>query len=338
MGPRAVRELADDAARAGVERVALVVSRGLPGEVVARVRKVLREGGLGVSGEVEAAEGSVAESARVAAALGLAGSPTSLAVVGLGGGRALDVAKHAAGSAGRAFVSVPTSLSNDGFASPTASLADDTGRRASLPCGGPAVVVVDTTICGAAPPALFAAGVGDVAGKLTALADWDLAEHAGAEKVDGVAAAVARASVELLESHCVPDEEGHERLARALLLGGVAMSVAGSSRPCSGSEHLISHALDRITSPPGSHGLQVMLGALVVSGLQGTDARPRLTRLLETCPPLRAAVRAEGVTHARLAEAIRAAPAIKPGYVTVLSRPGAVEEAVRAAADVLASL
>jgi glycerol-1-phosphate dehydrogenase [NAD(P)+] len=291
-----------------------------------------------VTGEVEACEGSLAESARVVAALGLVRGDATLAVIGLGGGRALDVAKHAAASVSLAFVSVPTSLSNDGFASPTASLTDDSGRRTSVACGGPAVVVVDTAVCAAAPPALFASGVGDVAAKLTALADWELAEHAGTGKVDGVAAAIARASIELLESHPLPDEEGQERLARALLLGGVAMSVAGSSRPCSGSEHLISHALDRLRTPPGSHGLQVMLGALIVSRLQGTSARERLSRLLDACPPLRVALRAERPTHEQLAAAVRAAPTIKDEFVTVLSRPGAVEEAVRVADDVLAGL
>lgn len=340
VGPRVVRELGDDAVRLGVERAGVVWSGGLPNAVTAEVRKILREGGVGVAAEVVVEGGTIAEGEAVAEAF-LAKGATG--VIAVGGGRALDVGKYAGAhkvagfeveggesTGGMPVMCVPTSLSHDGFGSPSASLVGADGKRVSVKCEGPAGVIVDTLICAGAPRMLMLAGLGDVMAKVSALADWSLAEHAGlGERVDGVAAAIARGSI--AEGLAIEEwnELGMQRLATGLMLGGVAMGVAGSSRPCSGSEHLISHALDRLRVPVGSHGVQVGLAALVTATLQSTGEEELIARVYDKLGFWEAVEveRKAGLTRDLFMRAVEGAAAIKPGYITVLSRPGAVAEA-----------
>ena len=344
IGARAVRELADDAVWLGIDRVAVVWSSGLPREVGQKVREALSAARVPIAAEGEVVAGSVVEVDGFCTEWGSAGAN---GVIAVGGGRALDVGKavaarlRVAGTEGAEpgvpVVCVPTSLSHDGFASPSSSLVDGTGKRVSVRSPGPAGIVVDTTLVATAPRELTLAGIGDVMAKVTALADWRLAEHAGqGERVDGVAAAIAEAAIAEVKgaAFCAEhlsqggvSQDSAERLARALLLGGVAMAVAGSSRPCSGSEHLISHALDRLRSPAGSHGLQVGLAAWVIAHLQGEGQAEVLHAFFEQVGFWHA-VRREtrrGLTRDLLIRAIGHAPTIRPGYTTVLSRPGAVE-------------
>lgn len=96
------------------------------------------------------------------------------AIVGIGGGKALDVAKYVGFLARLPYYSVPTSLSNDGFCSPQSSLTVE-GRRKSLASALPFGVVIDTAVCLAAPRILTLSGVGDLVAKFTAVRDWKLA-------------------------------------------------------------------------------------------------------------------------------------------------------------------
>lgn len=322
IGPRATRELADDAARLGIASPLVITSYGLPASIMDGLRRVLALGQLPVYRWLEAGQGSMAEAEGFRA-----DAVAARGVIAIGGGRALDVGKYAASLAEVPFMAVPTSLSNDGFASPSASLTDVKGSRHTLPCKGPAGVVVDTALCVAAPTHLTLAGVGDVVAKLTALSDWLLWEHSGEGKVDGIAATVAESAVAEIEAIEALDEAAVQRLARALLLGGVAMGIAGSSRPCSGSEHLISHALDRLKSPAGSHGLQVGLAAYLCSILQGRHTTSRIAKLFDRLNVWQA-IREERLTAPLLAEALWLAPSVKSNYLTILSRPGAVEHAI----------
>lgn len=326
IGARATRELADDSARIGIHSATVIWSCDLPGEIIAWVRKILTEGGMPITAEYNVSAGSTLEAEAIQSS-GVARH----GIIAVGGGRALDVGKYAGALQSVPVVTVPTSLSHDGFASPSASLVAADGRRVSLACKGPAGVIVDTTICAAAPTRMFAAGVGDCVAKLTALADWWLLEHSGEAKVDGTAAVVAEAAIALVEGHPTPDHAGHENLARALLMGGVAMAIAGSSRPCSGAEHLLSHALDRLRTPPGSHGIQVGLAAYILSQLRESDAMTNRIAAIFDRAHFWAAARSEQLTVDLFAEALAIAPAVKPGYLTILSRPGAAAETLEIA-------
>lgn len=246
------------------------------------------------------------------------------AIVGLGGGKALDVAKYVGFLTHLPFIAVPTSLSNDGFCSPQSSLTVG-GRRRSLPSAMPFGVVLDTEVCLAAPEILWLSGIGDLVSKLTAVADWKLAFHACGTAVDDFAALLSDATVFQFMARPTRDLEGVKLLGTALLLNGIAMSICGSSRPASGSEHLISHALDATSPHPRLHGLQVGVATYLISLVQENHSAA-IASLFEAAGFWRA-IKAEPFSRAEWHSAIHLAPTLKENFHTVLSQPGAVERA-----------
>ena len=242
--------------------VALVVGPGQGEHVLSVLDEALDD-----SAEVFPVNGGTIEAAeRLADAL-RRGSHD--AVVGIGGGRTLDVAKFAASHVGLPMVSVATSLAHDGLASPVASL-EHGGHKGSYGVHIPIGVVVDLDYVRRAPLEQLRSGVGDALSNLNAVADWRLAGAERGEPVDGLAAALARTGGESILHH---DDElladaFLTTLSEALVLGGLAMAVAGSSRPCSGSCHEIAHAVDALHPGHGAHGEQVAVGALFCSWLR----------------------------------------------------------------------
>ena len=239
------------------------------------------------------------------------------AVVGVGGGKALDTAKYIAFLAGLPYLAVPTSLSNDGFCSPQASLTLD-GRRRSLPAALPYGVILDVDVCLGAPKVLWLSGVGDLVSKLTAVVDWKLAFHNRGEPVDDLAALLSDATVYQFLAAPTFDAAGTALLGTALMLNGIAMEICGSSRPASGSEHLISHALDASSARPRLHGLQVGMATYIVSRLQGRQSETidglfRKTGFWD-------AVKADPFSSREWLQAARLAPGIKDDFYTVLSQ------------------
>jgi glycerol-1-phosphate dehydrogenase [NAD(P)+] len=252
MKPGALGRMGLYLARPNLRRIFLVRSHGLVPAFVETLQTSAANEGVELVGQCEVTEASVQAVVQLLGSL-----PRGVqAIVGLGGGKALDFGKYLASLSGLSYFAVPTSLSNDGFCSPQASLTL-CGRRKSLPTGLPDAVVVDTEICLGAPLSLWCSGVGDLAAKLTAVRDWKLAFHARGTPVNDLAALMSDASVYQFMASPTRDPEGIRLLATALMLNGVAMEIAGSSRPASGSEHLISHALDHTSARPALHGLQV---------------------------------------------------------------------------------
>ena len=249
------------------------------------------------------------------------------AIVGLGGGKALDVGKYIAFLRRLPYFSVPTSLSNDGFCSSQSSLTVR-GRRRSLPAAIPFGVVLDTAVCLNAPDILWHSGVGDLVSKFTAVTDWKLAFHKTGTPVDDFAALVSDASVYQFMARPNRDLEGFRLLGTALLLNGISMSICGSSRPASGSEHLISHALDSVSKRSRLHGLQVGVASYLVSLLQGQNS-DRIADLFEVTGFWQA-IANDPFDRAEWMEACRLAPSIKPDYYTVLSSRDCLPEIQRA--------
>ena len=170
-------------ARSCLTPVALLHSEGLLVSILAMARQSLRDHGIALALLHEVEEASVEEAVRLLSAV-----PSSCkAVVGVGGGKALDVAKYTGSLTGLPYCAVPTSLSNDGFCSPQASLTLE-GKRRSLPTGLPEAVVVDLTVCHGAPLMLWHSGVGDLCSKFTAVSDWKLAFHRRGVPVNDLAA------------------------------------------------------------------------------------------------------------------------------------------------------
>ena len=177
---------------------------------------------------------------------------------------------------------MPTSLSNDGFCSPQSSLTFG-DRRQPLASAMPFGVILDTAVCLNAPDLLWHSGVGDLVSKLTAVTDWKMAFHAAGTPVDDFAALLSDSSVFQFMGRPKRDPEGMRLLGTAFLLNGISMAICGSSRPASGSEHLISHALDRVSKRPRLHGLQVGVATYLVSLLARSELR-RVSRLSLTPP------------------------------------------------------
>ena len=246
------------------------------------------------------------------------------AIIGYGGGKALDVAKYIAFLTRIPYIAVPTSLSNDGFCSPQSSLTLE-GKRKSLPSAMPFGVAIDTEICLAAPEILWLAGVGDLVAKLTAVADWKLAFNAVGTLVDDFAALLSDATVFQFIARPHRDLEGVRLLGTSLMLNGIAMEVCGSSRPASGSEHLISHALDSLGGPPRMHGLQVGVATYLISLLQGRNSE--IIADLFTQTGFWRAIAAQPFSRTAWLQALRLAPAIKQDFYTVLSSRDCLPEA-----------
>lgn len=242
------------------------------------------------------------------------------AAVAIGGGRVIDTVKLAAARTGIDFVSVPTAVSNDGISSPVASLVGRDGARAShaarMPCG----IVVDVDAIGSAPARTIRAGVGDLVSNLTACLDWRLADREGYERYDAFSAMIAESAARpILDLEEVASPASHAVVAQGLLLSGLAMAAAGTSRPCSGAEHLISHALDaQLGERAALHGEQVALGCLVAAA---AHEWPRAPELLRTFRRLRIPTCPEdlGIPRAQFVDGVAGACAMRPDRHTVLS-------------------
>ena len=312
--------------RAALRRVAVFCSDGLLDSLQQRLRASLDQSGIDVpvwtavtNNELEAAAASFVDlPARTAA------------IVGIGGGKALDIAKYVAFLGRIPYYAVPTSLSNDGFCSPQSSLTAR-GRRKSIPSAMPTGVIVDVGVCSQAPRLLTLSGVGDLVAKLTAVRDWKLSFHATGEQVNDFAALLSDGALHAYRSHPVLDTEGIRLLATGLLLNGIAMEIAGSSRPASGSEHLISHALDAISARPALHGLQVGVASYLVSLLQGQNSGV-IDEIFERSG-FWEAVAAAPFSRGEWTRAIDLAPTLKTDFYTILS----ARDQVRRAREILES-
>ena len=191
-------------------------------------------------------------------------------VIGMGGGRPIDVAKLSSFKAGLRFISVPTIASHDGIASSRASLKG-VNERHSIAARPPIAVVADTEILDKSPYRFTAAGCGDILAKKTAIKDWLLAYRLKYEPISPTAISLSEMTVQSITENANiirSKAEGYSRLVvNALLSSSLAMCVAGSSRPGSGSEHMFSHALDEIAEKPALHGEQTALGSIIMSYL-----------------------------------------------------------------------
>lgn len=242
------------------------------------------------------------------------------AVVGVGGGRVLDAAKYVATRLGIPSVMVPTALAHDGLASPVSIMENDAGRG-SYGVAAPIAVMVDLEVIGTAPPRFVRAGIGDVLSNLCAVADWQLADARGLDLVDGMAAAMARSAAGAVLQLPGSPTSLHflTVLTESLLLSGLAMSVAGSSRPCSGACHEISHAID-LTYPASTsmHGEQVAVGACFATMLRGDQDGFAMMVLAAHRFGLALLPEDLGLTDDEFAFAVELAPDTRPGRHTIL--------------------
>ncbi|MDH5664020.1 MAG: sn-glycerol-1-phosphate dehydrogenase, partial [Candidatus Bathyarchaeota archaeon] len=195
-------------------------------------------------------------------------------VLGIGGGTKIDVAKLSSARQGIPFISIPTTASHDGIASPVAALKG-LKKPYSVMAQSPMAIVADTNVIIQSDYRFTASGCGDVIAKFTAVHDWELAHNIKNEYYGEYAASLALMSATLVMKNVdiiKPGvEEGLRVVLEALISCGVAMSIAGSSRPCSGSEHLFSHALDLVALNKAMHGEQCGVGTIMMAYLYKMD-------------------------------------------------------------------
>ncbi len=242
------------------------------------------------------------------------------AVIGIGGGKNLDVGKVIAKKTHSLFISVPTTASHDGIASPFASLVERRGKY-SLKASPPIAVIADIELISKAPPRFYRAGVGDVIANLNAVEDWLLAHRVRGEYYGEYAANLARLSAEhLMKNEHLLAEGGTEAIrtvVEALISSGIAMGIAGSSRPGSGSEHLFSHALDKIALRPALHGEQCGVGTILMLYYRGDERWSKVREFLRGIDAPTTAYEL-GINKHELIEALMIAPSIRPERYTIL--------------------
>lgn len=245
------------------------------------------------------------------------------AIVALGGGRCLDVAKLAAARAGIPMIAVPTQLSHDGICSPVAVVPDRTKRRASLGAISPGAVFLSIPTLLVSSRESVRAGVGDLLANPFALRDWALASARGLETTDAVAWELSHEAYALIAPELESDISELAKsprflalLADGLVLSGLAMIAAGNSRPASGGEHEISHAIDDIFGARCMHGAQVAFGCIISSALYELDVtalRRRLDRLGLPSHPSEL-----NLSFDDMVTVLLAAPDTRPGRFTIL--------------------
>lgn len=251
-------------------------------------------------------------------------------VFGVGGGTKIDIAKCSSARRNIPFISVPTTASHDGIASPLSSIKGFE-KPYSVMAQAPLAIIADTGVIMQEPWRFAVSGCGDVIAKLTAVRDWKLAHDEKNEYFGGYAASLALMSARLVLENAKlirqNSEEGTRILVEALISCGVSMSIAGSSRPCSGSEHLFSHALEMVKPNHSLHGERCGVGAIMMAYLQGTNWKRVKASLEELGAPTTA--KELNVEEDDIIEALVKAATLRPERFTILNKTNMTSEAYR---------
>ena len=182
--------------------------------------------------------------------------------IAVGSGTINDLTKLVAHRLGRPYLCVATAASMDGYTAYGASITKD-GSKQTFDCPAPRGVVADIDVIEAAPRDMTASGYADLLAKITAGADWILADALGVEPVDPIAWETVQTGLREALAHPIDIE----KLTEGLLMGGFAMQAAQSSRPASGAEHQFSHLWDMQHATDASHGFKVGVATLAVTRL-----------------------------------------------------------------------
>ncbi len=255
-------------------------------------------------------------------------------LLGVGGGKSIDIAKLASMHLDLPFISVPTAASHDGIVSSRASIIRN-NKTVSEAAQTPLAVIADTAIIATAPYRLLAAGCGDIISNYTAVRDWELAHRLRDEPFSEYASIISKMTAKMLIESAEAIKPGLEESAwtvvKALVASGVAMSIAGSSRPASGSEHKFSHALDKIAPKPALHGEQCGVGTIMMMYLHGGNWQEIRTTLKTIGAPTNADEL--GIEEEYIIKALLHAHKIRPERYTILGT-GLTREAAEKVAKI----
>lgn len=298
----------------GLTKVVILFGNGLIDMFGSRVMESLKQA------EVEVLEYQEMDTVCIDELIKLAFSMPNKtqAVIGLGGGKVIDAAKYCGFLLNIPFISVPTSSSSDGFSSASASLIVE-GRRKSVPARLAYGIIVDTEVIKSAPDKFLYSGIGDMVAKITALYDWKYEGDNGYAEVNDFAMMIAKKAVNSFVRtpfQSIKEDLFLKELLDSLAMSGIANEIAGSSAPTSGSEHLISHALDKLLEQPQLHGVQVGIATYLMSVVQ--DHRYRRVDTVFSRTGFWEYVAALQLKRDDFERAIDLAPSIKPFRHTYL--------------------
>jgi glycerol-1-phosphate dehydrogenase [NAD(P)+] len=318
VGNGTIERVAEIALRLGFAKSALIVAGQKTCEVAGKtVKGLLEEEGLEVNTFLVKSS-TIEDVAAVEEKIKVLKPQV---VFGVGGGTKIDVAKLSAAHQNTPFISVPTTASHDGIASPLSSIKGSE-KPYSVMAQAPIAIIADTNVISRAPWRFTVSGCGDVIAKFTAVRDWKLAHEETNEYYGGYAASLALMSARLVTENADlisrGSEEGLRVLMEALISCGVSMSIAGSSRPCSGSEHLFSHALEMIKPNYSLHGERCGVGTIVMAYLHKANWK----RIRDTLRKLGAPTNADEL-HVESEDATKAlemATTIRQERFTILNK------------------
>jgi glycerol-1-phosphate dehydrogenase [NAD(P)+] len=192
----------------------------------------------------------------------------------VGSGTLNDITKLAAHRAGRQYMCVGTAASMDGYTAFGAAITKD-GFKQTMACPAPRALLADLDVLAGAPSQMNATGYGDLLGKVTAGADWVLADALEIEQIDPRAWPLVQDSLRDWIAHPdllhAGDQQTIAHLFEGLIMAGVAMQISASSRPASGSEHRFSHLWEMQAlghgHPAIPHGFKVGVGSIAAAAL-----------------------------------------------------------------------
>ncbi len=244
-------------------------------------------------------------------------------ILAVGGGSKIDVAKLVAFECKVPFISIPTSVAHDGIASGRASLKEDIGPK-SVDAVSPLGILADSGVILNSPYRFLAAGCADVISNKTALKDWDFARRIKNEAFSSSAYALAEMAANTIidgSQFIKPGLEESIWLAiRPIIISGISMAVAGSSRPTSGAEHMFSHALDILHPSNALHGEQCGVGTIMMMYLHGGDWKKIKCALKNIGAPTTA--KELGISDSDVIDALLEAHNIRKDRFTILGDRG----------------
>ncbi len=245
--------------------------------------------------------------------------PQSDVIIGIGGGKVIDISKYVGYIRKIPVITFPTAPSNDSICSPLCSVYIE-GKRTTVPAKLPFGVISDTEILASAPEKFIYSGIGDMISKVSSIFDLDFEEREKNIKHDDFARMVSEKSVFSLIPHIernFRDEVFLQALMDSLIMSGIAMEIEGDSAPASGSEHLISHALDKILPNPHLHGIQVGIATYICVNIQENPNKKIAIDFLEKTGFFRYVEKEVFNVNAWML-AIDTAPSIKPHRYTTI--------------------
>jgi glycerol-1-phosphate dehydrogenase [NAD(P)+] len=250
-------------------------------------------------------------------------------ILAVGGGSKIDIAKIVSLHLNLPFISIPTSAAHDGIASNRASIKSNEGSK-SIEGASPMGVIADTGIIFKAPYRYLASGCADVLSNFSALRDWKLAYNLRNEDFSRSAYSFSLFAAESMmdsSDFIRPNLEESVWLAiKPIIVSGVSMSVARSSRPTSGSEHMISHTIDMMYPGRAMHGEQCGVASIITSYLQKGDWEELKHALLNIGAPTKASEL--GLSEEEFVEAVANAHKIRSDRYTILGDNGIPKDVV----------